>query len=193
MRLFAALPLPPAAVRGISDAFAPARRMFPAARWVAPEGMHLTLQFFGEVSSAAAASLREVFRDPSLVGSPVRTCLAAPGQFPARGLPRVIWAGLGAGAREMRALQADLAVRIAPLSAVGGPLDGWEPDSRTLSPHVTVARCGTTPVDPSWAGMVEMPPLDFEISECVLFQSFLGPSGARYEPLERILLGGANA
>jgi 2'-5' RNA ligase len=179
LRVFAALPLPPAVVGSLDSALAPARRAYTGLRWVSAGGFHLTLHFFGEVTEPGVAALRQVFDDPDLRVPAIPARLGKIGQFPPRGKPRVLWVGLARGEPEMRAYWTLLEKRIAPL--------GWTADERGFSAHITVARAGKSAV----AGgdvMVEIPGTDFFVEECVLFQSILGRDGAQYVPLKKISL-----
>jgi 2'-5' RNA ligase len=47
MRTFLALDLDPNVTRTLSDLIDAARRSLPPARWVRPQGLHVTLKFFG--------------------------------------------------------------------------------------------------------------------------------------------------
>jgi len=186
MRVFAALTLPAQVSAAILEAFAAARALAPKARWVAAEGMHLTLHFFGEIPDHAVPGFGPLFDDPALRRSPIAAQLGQVGFFPPSGDPRVLWIGLQKGAGEMREFSAAFTDRLEPLRKPGGPLQGWLPDKRGFTPHITVARAGSTPLSTHWAEVVSVPAQEFLITECVLFQSVLGSSGARYVPLNTI-------
>ena len=190
MRLFAAFAVPDSVRAGIVSAFSRARSLAPRVKWVAPEGMHLTLHFFGEIPEEQVDAFGPVFSDPSLRRAPIRAALGSAGFFPPAGTPRVLWVGIRDGAEEMRRFWTRLTERLQPLRGPQGPLRGWEPDRRGFSPHITVARSGSAPLDPRWATEAAVPPGEFPITECVLFQSLLGSGGARYLPLKRILFAG---
>ncbi len=181
MRVFAALPLPPAAIASILAAVDPLRRQYPRLRWVNADAMHVTLHFFGEVADAGVERLRAIFELPSLRRSSFLARLGAFGQFPPGGRARVLWIGLDRGAEEMRAYWQ------AFQSAIAG--DGWERDPKGFTPHITVARVGNSFLEPGWEQEVASSRLEFEVSECVLFQSVLERSGPRYLPLTRIAFG----
>ncbi|MGA2378396.1 MAG: RNA 2',3'-cyclic phosphodiesterase [Spirochaetia bacterium] len=186
MRVFAALPLPAAVAAGIGSAFSSARTLAPKARWVSPEGMHLTLHFFGEIPEEKISGFSPLFDDPELRTPAIRTRLGEPGFFPPSGRPRVLWIGLQEGAEEMRAFWKLFTEKLQPLRRSDGPLCEWSPDGRGFTPHVTVARSGSTPFSAHWAQAVKIPSGEFLITECVLFQSLLGAGGAQYLPLRTI-------
>jgi RNA 2',3'-cyclic 3'-phosphodiesterase len=193
MRLFAALELPAEARAGISEAFSRLRSLAPKVKWVPSEAMHLTLHFFGEVAEADVGGFSPVFEDASLQCPAIPFHLGQTGFFPPAGPPRVMWVGLARGVEEMRAFLEQFTARIETLRRGGGPLRQWEPDSRGFSPHITVARAGAVPLSREWAAQVKVPPAEFRVERCVLFQSILGPGGARYEPVKDIRFSGASA
>lgn len=182
MRVFAALPLPKNAAAAIAEGLAKAREHFPHLNWVKEQAMHLTLHFFGDLPDACIEFLMTVFDDPSLCRAPIPARLGLPGQFPNKGMPRVLWMGLDRGTEQMRDYWDLFESKIVPLHL--------DPDPRGFQPHITVARVGTLKVDSRWVDFVRVPQLDFEISECILFNSILGRSGAIYVPLKRVSFGG---
>jgi len=186
MRVFAALPLPGQTSSAILDAFSAARTLAPRAKWVAAEGMHLTLHFFGEIPDEAVPGFWPLFDEPALRRSAIVAQLGQVGFFPPSGTPRVLWIGLQKGVEEMRGFSAAFTEKLKPLRKLGGPLQGWLPDTRGFTPHVTVARAGSAPLSTHLAEVVSVPAQEFLITECVLFQSILGSSGARYVPLKTI-------
>jgi 2'-5' RNA ligase len=178
MRVFAALPLPRAAL----DAIAPLRTAL-AARWpglrpIRTEGLHLTLHFFGEIDEGGVHRLAGLWRDPGLRGPALDVSFGSLGRFPERGSPRVIWIGIGRGASAVCDFQRALELRIADL--------GFREDPKGFSPHVTLARAGTPAAPPEALDGFAAPRLDFVLGECVLFQSILGPRGPAYVPLAAI-------
>lgn len=99
------------------------------ARWVAPENMHLTLRFIGEVPAADADDIAHTLtrvRAPDFA-----LTLAGVGYFGARRRVRAIWAGVERNpALEDLHRRVDAALRHAKIS----------PDARKFSPHLTLAR-----------------------------------------------------
>jgi 2'-5' RNA ligase len=186
VRVFAAFPLPAEVSAGICSAFSDARIVAPKIRWVPAEGMHLTLHFFGEILEERISSFSSVFDDPQLQRPAIRTRLGAAGFFPPQGSPRVLWIGLQEGAEEMRAFWELFTEKLQPLRQADGPLCNWSPDGRGFFAHVTVARSGSIPLSVHWAREMLIPPDEFLISGCVLFQSLLGAGAARYVPLKTI-------
>jgi len=179
MRVFAALPLPPAAIGSLTEALQPLRRRYPRLRWVPPGGLHVTLHFFGELPETGVSSLKQVFGDPGLHRSAIPSRFGAFGQFPPGGVPRVLWVGFTLGQPEMAEYWERFESRIASL--------GWTRDPRGFTPHVTVARNGgRDTVAPGWQEETGVQSPDFLVGECVLYNSILERTGARYIPLTRV-------
>jgi 2'-5' RNA ligase len=107
-------------------------RLAPQARltWVAKERLHFTIRFVGPVDASRLPAFREALA-PSLRHAPFDAVVAGAGVFPDRRPPRVIWAGVRSGAREMQALAHEVDARLDAL--IGG-----NPDE--LRPHLTLAR-----------------------------------------------------
>jgi 2'-5' RNA ligase len=89
--------------------------------------------------------------------------------------------GIDRGEEEMRSYGKLFEEKIAPL--------GFLPDARGFTPHVTIARSGSVLLESGWGAGIAIPPVDFLLQECVLFQSVLGRGGAEYVPLQRIAFG----
>jgi RNA 2',3'-cyclic 3'-phosphodiesterase len=179
VRLFVAVELPDAVRDVIAGGLGRLKRDQPSARWVRPEGMHLTLKFLGErpegfvaeFDPAAAAALA------ALPATSVR--LGGGGFFPNDHRPRVAWVGGEAGGLESWARAVDDAA--ASL--------GVERESRTYAPHLTLAR-----LERPWGvqavqhfrvevGKWRLP--EFEAHEAVLFRSELTPAGPVHTAVRR--------
>jgi len=184
VRLFAALELPAVVREGIAAAFSHTRTLAPGAKWVATAAMHLTLHFFGEVSEPSVPQLLPTFDNPSLQVPSIQAVLGKPGFFPGGGAPKVLWVGIAVGTEEMQRFWSRFTDALQGLRVDGGPLEGWSPDPRGFSPHITVARSGAVPLSRELADQVTVPPVEFQVEKCVLFQSILGPAGPKYIPLK---------
>jgi 2'-5' RNA ligase len=107
-------------------------RLAPHARltWVAKERLHFTVRFIGSVDAARLAAVCEALA-PSLRHPPFDLVVAGVGVFPDRRPPRVVWAGLRSGAREMQALVHEVNARLEVLLGE---------EREELRPHLTLAR-----------------------------------------------------
>jgi 2'-5' RNA ligase len=134
IRTFIAVELAEAHHRALRDLQLRFKRA-PAAsfvRWVAPESIHLTLKFLGDVDANAMPALSNAVAATCVGIEPFELSIAGAGAFPNTRHPNVVWVGLG-GQVERAAL---LARRIEDAcAALGMPRD-----DRPFSPHLTLGR-----------------------------------------------------
>jgi 2'-5' RNA ligase len=132
--MFIAIELPDNLLRAIEKLQNSLKRATPgrAAKWVSPEGIHLTLKFLGDVQ---VSRIDEVVREmqAALEGhQSFYLNVEGLGCFPNLHNPRVLWLGLTGGVRELAALQNDIEQFVAPL--------GFPTEDRPFHPHLTLAR-----------------------------------------------------
>lgn len=164
-------------------------RSLPSARVVAPETLHVTLAFLGELDDERLTEASEAAR---IAAPGARPFYLAPGQIGVFGpdhAPRVIWVALGGQVARLRALQRALAHE---LEARNFPLE-----ARPFSPHLTLARLSAR-LDESGALALSRlraePPVrknSWLVDELRVMRSDLAPTGARYTPLAAFPLSAA--
>src|SRR5690242_19222354 len=134
MRLFVALALRDDVRRALGDLMAKLKPLSPDARWVRPEGMHVTLKFIGHAVQTGDAEKLEAVR-AALAG--VRSDRAVDmnfrgvGFFPNGQHPRVVWCGVQASE--------NLALLATDIDRVLEPV-GISREVRAFVPHLTLAR-----------------------------------------------------
>jgi RNA 2',3'-cyclic 3'-phosphodiesterase len=191
MRLFVALDIDPDIRERITAFRDQMRPLAPDVRWVGPETFHVTLQFLGE-----SIKLHEIRLALSRVTSaPVQIAFRGAGFFPRPKAPRVFWIGIE-GDEHLPALAAAVSNAMQPL--------GFERDSGSYTPHLTLARSGSgrpqpTPGDRLAPGLervrdelVKLPSPDFGTMTAhhfYLYESHLSPAGASYEKRATYPLG----
>jgi RNA 2',3'-cyclic 3'-phosphodiesterase len=123
-RLFTAVEIPATIRQHLGLIRAPLN----GAKWIAPENMHITLRFAGDMDGRTADDFAQAL---SGVGAkPVNVAIAGVGAFGGRD-PRVLWAGVEASDGLNALYRAnDRAARAA----------GLEREERGFRPHVTLAR-----------------------------------------------------
>src|SRR2546426_2599621 len=146
------------------------------ARWVAPESIHVTLKFIGEV---AEKRIEEI--DTALTGLTWKSfaiTVHGVGFFPGNRSPRVFWAGMEAPT--MQDLAEELDSRMERL--------GFDKEKRAFRPHITLARARDSRIDSSLVtGSSEYAEHEFgsfTVDRIFLFKSTLKPTGAVYERLK---------
>src|SRR5262245_48306224 len=95
-RLFAALDLPTPVLNSLAEVVQQLRTTLPSGsvRWVRPEGIHLTMRFYGETRSEQVPALQEALAQAANQVAPIELELSGLGIFPNLVAPRVIWVGL---------------------------------------------------------------------------------------------------
>ena len=126
-RLFVSIELP----QSVTKTLAKLDPHLRGVRWLAPEQMHLTLSFLGNVPEDIEEKLKKNLS--AIEWKAFFLPLSGFGAFPGKGRPNVIWIGVGSGHPHL--FQLHKRVQEAALAA------GLEPDLRSFHPHVTLARC----------------------------------------------------
>ena len=173
MRAFVAV-FPPPEVR---EALALAACGLPVTgkmRLTPPANVHLTLKFLGDVPREDLAEVAEALEALRGRHEPFEAGISGFGAFPSPRKARVLWAGIGEGAAELRALARDVEESLEPL--------GFEREDRTYVPHLTLGRARGRPVA---LETVESPsPVPgFFVRHVELMESVLGGAGAAYSTL----------
>lgn len=188
-RTFVALPLSSTLKQELQALQTTLMRQCPpqSVRWVAPEGMHLTLFFLGEVETRRLPEIKNALEQVARAGLGCTCRVGGLGAFPNLRRPRVVWVGLEEATGTLRALQ----------EAVNAALEGlgFTPEEREFKPHLTLGRVTkqATPAELEALGKVvartATPTWQERITELVFYRSELKPNGAVYTPLARWTLG----
>ncbi len=149
-------------------------------KWVAPENLHLTLKFIGEVKEKDIDSLIECIRPIISDFSSFNLALENTGFFPSPKNPRVIWIGSDGGADILLDIFQELEHCLEPL--------GIDRDERMFSPHLTIGRVkrnrGNNHKPAAITGNVpEFDYAAFRVHSIALIKSTLTPQGPIYEKI----------
>jgi 2'-5' RNA ligase len=151
-------------------------------KWVDLDHIHLTLHFFGDISDAQCAIIKDLFADHSGTGSVgLRFSLQDIGFFPSSYRPRVVWVGLKGNTKELATFHTELT---ALLENSGFPVE-----KRTFIPHITIGRIKAFNNDAEFIQKVQKTSFsshtEISIKEVIFFKSTLTPSGPHYDVIER--------
>jgi RNA 2',3'-cyclic 3'-phosphodiesterase len=181
MRLFVAIEIPEGPRAEAGRRLQAVRGMLPAARWVDPEKIHLTLIFLGAIDDAELPTLGAALGSAAARHAPFTLALAGGGTFPPRRPARVAWIGIAGNAGNIGDI-ARLAALQADVAAAAERAVGYQPESRPYNPHITLARCPENWPRPAietftaaFAGPLGEP---FPVDRVALFESQLGSGGA---------------
>ena len=181
MRAFVAVVPPPEALAPLVAAVERLRATHPGPSWVAPERLHLTLAFLGDVGDDQLARLGPGLAAAAASVAPLRLRVRGGGAFPRAQRPRVLWAGLDG--------DVDALARLARATRRAARAARIDVERAPYVPHVTVARVRR----PIAGGPDVVAALDavegepWTVGEVVLMSSVLGPEPA-YQPLARFPL-----
>ncbi len=177
MRVFVAIDVPQDVRRALGDLIEKLEKLGRGARWMRPEGIHITLKFVGEVPDEVVEKVK-----PILAGvhfpSPVQMSFRETGFFPNARHPRVFWAGIEA-TPNLAWIAGEIERRLEPA--------GIAAENRSFRPHLTLARIKSeeglaklrTAID-------QLAPFDFGSARATqfhLYQSILKREGAEYTRL----------
>ncbi len=189
MRLFVALDIPEEIRQRMTGYLEGVREFAPDARWVKPESFHVTLKFIGEQKDDQVERIQRELA--TFRAQPFEIAFRGSGFFPNPRSPRVFWLGIEAPEQlPQLAKSVDEAVA----------RTGVERESNQYRPHLTLARSGSGRPHPQ-PGDRPSPPLrrlaeklqgkpapefgTMTAREFFLFESKLGPGGARYSKIAR--------
>jgi 2'-5' RNA ligase len=184
IRAFIATNIDSRIIREIAETIVQLGRALPEVRWVAPDKIHLTIKFLGDIELNRVDPIANAL-EQALTPFPRFTINAKGlGVFPDLRRPRVLWVGLEGG-------------RLAQLAAkVEGALEplGFLPEARGFQPHLTIGRW------PRFGRGAKNLPEKLEqwkshdygaskVETVTLFQSVLKPDGALHQPLRVVAIG----
>ena len=159
-----------------------------AVRWAKPDGIHLTLKFYGEVKSERLPAIEDSLRSAADNCPPLRLMLEGLGVFPGLNRPRVIWAGVGGDFDALSALQKAVEDGAAAL--------GFAREARPFAAHLTLGRVSEQPAAadlrklPDLLGRPLGPAAPLTVTSLSLMRSELKPGGAVYTRLFAAPLNG---
>ena len=160
------------------------RRLAPpgSVKWVAPDGIHLTLKFLGDTPTSRLGEIEAALRAACASVAPFEFSVEGRGCFPNTRRPRVVWVAVRDKGQMLARLQAAVEHHVAPL--------GWPTEERGFSPHLTLGRVakGASPAAEAAVGqMVERSVVEQigaqRVTAVNLIASELRPAGAVYTTL----------
>jgi 2'-5' RNA ligase len=180
IRAFLALDPPPEILRTIADIQGALRKNIRGSvSWVRPEGMHLTLKFFVDITMDDINAVSEVVAGHAAGARTFHLEAKGLGVFPGIRRPRVLWFGIGGEVERLIALQ----------QAIDQGLEacGFPREERPFRAHLTLARIkslrGLEGLDSVIAGKGSESAGKFTATGLTLFKSALTPKGAIYTTL----------
>ena len=201
-RCFVAVPVP----REVQSVFASfterVKRLLPGYRFGAPENLHITLQFLGQVPRSSVEAMKAALEAATKERPPFRVSFLEAGAFPDRGAPRILHIASTGGRTSLASLAGAVRENLRSL--------GYG-DSKPFAAHITLGREKKSsggalrlrlaqPEHPghpffwkdSYRQFLEeegMKP-EWDVTEVLLMESILRPGGPLYTPLAASALDG---
>ena len=184
MRLFVAVLVPDDLRPALAAAQERLRAAGAAVKWVAPGNFHFTLKFLGEVPDGRVQDIEAALAKIQPGFGAITLTLRGLGAFPTTRRPRVLWAGVTAGAEPMQRLAGGVEQALTPL--------GFAREARPFSAHLTIGRV-EQPTPDLTARLEREQATEFGamavLSFC-LVRSMLRPSGPEYTVVTQFALAG---
>lgn len=154
--------------------------------WTRPQGQHLTLKFFGDISQEDVNNICASVQKRIVSESKLNLKIEKLGVFPDSRRPRVIWCGVTGDVEKLITFQKKLD---ADFAAIGFPAE-----DRPFQAHLTLARIkdsrDITGMSEALKKFDTFTAGNFIGGELILFQSMLSSQGAVYTKLAEFALGG---
>ena len=188
IRSFIAIELPEAVKTGLQQLQTElALPRYSFVKCVAPQGIHLTLKFLGNISAQKVTEITRVMEQASQGVSSFQLQITEVGAFPNMRRPRVVWVGIKGEVDKLVSWQQRLDEGLVPL--------GFAKEARPFTPHLTLARLrdNCSPEDrlrfgEMFAGAHAEVDYKFTVTSLNLMRSQLLPKGAVYSRLAEVKL-----
>jgi len=187
IRAFIAMNLPESVLQLVQQIQLRLKSMGIRMTWVAPQNVHLTLKFLGDIEPADIEKIAAAISESAVQLSPLLFSARGIGVFPDLRMPRVLWLGLTGDIFRLMAFQKNLEDRLFDISQ-----GLWKREERHFKAHLTVGRIKAR-IDPALLiqAIRELEQVQsdaFTVDTFHLMQSRLTPSGSIYTTLKQICL-----
>lgn len=160
-----------------------------AIRWVAPDNLHVTIKFLGNVPAERLTNVFEAVEHAARKVESFRLSLGRVGGFPNLSRPRVVWVGVEAGEEELGRLAEAVEACLASV--------GFQREEKPFRAHITIGRLreGQRAPDLSELRAQNKPAVsaDQQVHAVAVMGSDLTPAGPVYSVLKSVRLGRNNS
>lgn len=152
-------------------------------RWVRPDTLHLTLQFFGRTTEENLEKIKASMLSVGLRSKPFNVTISGLGVFPNLRRPRVLWMGFQPEEplKELHALWTQALLQA-----------GLAIENKSFSPHLTIGRFrqGESGSERRLTELAKsVPVVALTVNKLVLYESHLKAQGAEHIPIHQVKLG----
>lgn len=180
IRAFLAVEIPPDIKNRIRDIQKSLTPLVQDIRWTRPEGIHLTLKFFDNISEKDILCISKVVEKKAEDTIPITLNVKTIGVFPELNRPRVLWVGIQGETDRLSRLQDEIETDLQEF--------GFQREKRSFTPHLTLGRARSqrrmfTGIGKVLADKETYQAGQFGVRGLTLFKSELKPDGAVYTKL----------
>lgn len=155
-------------------------------KWVEMKNVHVTLKFLGDTKLKDIGIVEDIMAEAAEQAAPFAMELRGLGVFPPKGAPRVVFAGITSGQKQLERIYRVLNDRLIDLNI--------RREHRDYRPHLTLGRVKSAhDVDGMMALVEENKDTFFGedfVDEILLVVSDLTPAGPEYNVIGRVPLKG---
>ncbi len=162
MRLYIGLDLPGHIKQSLLKSQARMKKLGVQGKWKAPEYLHITLEFLGELSPESVPALTQLLEEVVKDQKRFRLHIGQLGAFPSFNRAHTLWAGVGGDLDKLQGLRSELHSELAR--------NGYELQLASFTPHITLLTRPTSNV----TDLASFPLSNvgsFTLSEVILFES----------------------
>lgn len=180
-RIFVAVDISDEARRTVAGYISDVKSKFPNIKvgWDRPEKLHLTLKFLGDTDENQLEKLKEITGKIAGQITNYKLQISETGVFPSPRKARVLWLGVQGDIEELQ--------KINSILETGCEKIGFKKENRIYKPHLTIGRIR----EPHKARNLakthlenKIEPVSFEVSEIVIYESKLQPTGSIYTKIQ---------
>lgn len=180
-RIFAAVDISDEARRKVSTYIETLQNEFPRVRvgWDKPEKLHLTLKFLGDTDEKQLEMLIQIIEKISAGVSKFNLRIANTGVFPSVRKARVLWIDVFDEKGSLAEINAQIETKCEKI--------GFAREKRAFVPHLTIARIREPHKSKDLTEkhlQNAFEPVEMEVSEIVIYESKLQPTGSIYSRLQ---------
>jgi len=148
-------------------------------KWLAPESIHLTLKFLGNIEIQKIKEIEEILNETAAGLEPFALTLKGIGAFPELDHPRVVWVGVESGASQSKQIVKTIEEK---LEIIGIPRE-----EREFYAHITLGRVKSQKNTGGLKEIIEATKFEarsaVDVIHLTLFKSELTRGGSIYTPL----------
>jgi RNA 2',3'-cyclic 3'-phosphodiesterase len=183
MRSFVAVDIPDVVRNSVRDYMDGIKGSFgDVMKWVAPENLHFTVKFLGEIPDTDAEVVERCMDAAADEIAPFKLTLEDVGFFPTAKRPRIVWIGTDGGCENL--------LEVYQLLEGCLELEGFDRDEKPFSPHLTIGRVKKHKDLIMPDRVPDFETVTFDVGGFSLVKSVLTPQGPIYETLYERRFGG---